>query len=70
MSGQSPFFDDSADKKRFQARKHSTKPLYSLQIDHLTPSDSGTYYCAYWFFQGITVLDRQRLAIQKGRFAL
>ncbi|XP_074939765.1 uncharacterized protein LOC142052886 [Phalacrocorax aristotelis] len=70
MSGQSPVFDDSGDKRRFQARKHSTKPLYSLRIGYLTPSDSGNYYCAYWFFQGITALDGQRLAIQKGRFAL
>lgn len=60
VSGQSPFFDDSSDSRRYQVRKHPTKPLYSLTIDYLTLRDSGTYYCAYWFYQGITVLHGQR----------
>ncbi|XP_068261647.1 T-cell receptor gamma alternate reading frame protein [Nyctibius grandis] len=57
VSGQSPVFDDSRNAKKFQVRKHPTVPLYGLTIDYLTPRDSGTYYCAYWFYQGITALD-------------
>ena len=60
MSGQSPVFDDRGDRSKFQVRKHSTQPLYDLTIDYLTPRDSGTYYCAYWLYQGITALDGQR----------
>uniref|UniRef100_A0A663E4Y3 Ig-like domain-containing protein n=1 Tax=Aquila chrysaetos chrysaetos TaxID=223781 RepID=A0A663E4Y3_AQUCH len=55
LSGQSPVFDDSGDRKRFQAQKHPTEPRYVLTIDYLTSRDSGTYYCAYWFYQSITV---------------
>ncbi|KAM6103770.1 T-cell receptor gamma alternate reading frame protein isoform 4-T4 [Theristicus caerulescens] len=47
MSGQSPVFDDSSDRGRFQVRKKPTEPVYALTIDFLTPRDSGTYYCAY-----------------------
>ncbi|KFP09765.1 hypothetical protein Z169_14205, partial [Egretta garzetta] len=54
VSGQSPVFDDSSDAWRFQVRKHSSEPIYSLTINYLTPRDSGTYYCAYWDYQGIT----------------
>ena len=70
MSGQSPVFDDSSDEKRFEVWKPSSDPLYVLRIKYLMLNDSGTYYCAYWFYQGITALDQQREAIQKGRFAL
>jgi len=63
---QSPVFDDSSDRRRFQVRKHPTEPLYDLTLDYLTPRDSGTYYCAYWSYQDITALDRQRSAVQKG----
>lgn len=58
--GQSPTFDDSRDSKRFKVQKHPSKPHYDLQIDSLTPMDSGTYYCAYWRYEGSTELDGER----------
>ena len=66
MSGQTPYFDDSGDRSRFQVWKHPTELLYRLTIDVLTPRDSGTYYCAYWRYQGITASEAQRRAVQKG----
>uniref|UniRef100_A0A8C0AVN6 Ig-like domain-containing protein n=1 Tax=Buteo japonicus TaxID=224669 RepID=A0A8C0AVN6_9AVES len=45
LSGQSPVFDDSGDRRRFQAWKHANEPRYVLTIDYLTSRDSGTYYC-------------------------
>ncbi|XP_055563241.1 immunoglobulin kappa light chain isoform X8 [Falco cherrug] len=47
MWRQTATFDDNSDRRRFQAQKHSTEPLYYLTIDNLTPRDSGTYYCTY-----------------------
>lgn len=54
VSGQSPVFDDSGNSVRFQVRKHPTEPLYGLTIPYVTPTDSGTYYCAYWLYEGPT----------------
>ncbi|XP_064025639.1 uncharacterized protein LOC135189328 isoform X2 [Pogoniulus pusillus] len=54
------FFDDNQYKTKFQILKHPSQPNYRLVINHLTPQDSGTYFCAYWFYEGITALDRQR----------
>ncbi|XP_063180146.1 immunoglobulin kappa light chain-like [Chroicocephalus ridibundus] len=60
MSEQSPAFDDSGKRRRFQAQKPPTEPLYGLTIDSLMPRDSGTCYCACRFYQGITELDGER----------
>lgn len=60
LSGQSPVFDDSGDRRRFEAWKHATEPRYVLTINYLTSRDSGTYYCAYWFYQGTTALGGRR----------
>ncbi|XP_009271765.1 PREDICTED: TCR gamma alternate reading frame protein [Aptenodytes forsteri] len=57
VSGQTPLFDDRDGARRFQVRKHPTEPLYGLTIVNLTRRDSGTYYCAYWFYGSITALD-------------
>uniref|UniRef100_A0A663E503 Ig-like domain-containing protein n=1 Tax=Aquila chrysaetos chrysaetos TaxID=223781 RepID=A0A663E503_AQUCH len=68
LSGQSPVFDDSGDRKRFQAQKHPTEPRYVLTIDYLTSRDSGTYYCAYWFYQmNITVFGTGTKLIVSGK---
>uniref|UniRef100_A0A8C3KK39 Ig-like domain-containing protein n=1 Tax=Calidris pygmaea TaxID=425635 RepID=A0A8C3KK39_9CHAR len=67
VSGQSPVFDDSSDTWRFQVRQHPTESLYALTIDYLTPRDSGTYYCAYWFYQGITVFGSGTKLIVSGK---
>lgn len=47
--GQSATFDDRGDRKRFQVQTHP-KYHYTLTINNLTPRDSGTYYCAYWYY--------------------
>lgn len=60
MSGQQRAIADSGDSRRFQVGKNPSEPVYSLTIHFLTPRDSGTYYCAYWLYQGITVLDGER----------
>ncbi|KAJ7395234.1 hypothetical protein BTVI_157052 [Pitangus sulphuratus] len=49
LSGRAPAFDDSNDRNRFEVRKDPIQPLYNLTINSLTPRDSGTYYCAYWY---------------------
>ncbi|XP_054241114.1 uncharacterized protein LOC128970119 [Indicator indicator] len=56
------FFDHDQHKTKFQILKHSSEPRYRLMINHLTPQDSGTYFCAYWRSHVITALDRQRSA--------
>ncbi|NWR17748.1 IGK protein, partial [Emberiza fucata] len=48
-SGGTPVFEDNNDRNRFQVRNHPTQHVYDLVINSLTPRDSGTYYCAYWF---------------------
>lgn len=58
--GQSPTFDQRSDSRRFEVQKHPTKYHYTLTIKDLTPRDSGTYYCAYWHYRGITALVGQR----------
>lgn len=59
------FFDDNQYITKFHILKHPSQPNYHLVINHLTPQDSGTYFCAYWFYESITALDRQRWATQK-----
>ncbi|NXD71500.1 IGK protein, partial [Eolophus roseicapillus] len=56
VQGQSATFDDSGDRRRFQIQKHPTNYHYTLTINYLTPRDSGTYYCAYWYYKSITAL--------------
>ncbi|NWR98179.1 IGK protein, partial [Motacilla alba] len=48
-SGGTPVFEDNNDRNRFQVQNDPTQPVYHLEIKSLTPMDSGTYYCAYWF---------------------
>uniref|UniRef100_A0A8B9VWW6 Ig-like domain-containing protein n=1 Tax=Anas zonorhyncha TaxID=75864 RepID=A0A8B9VWW6_9AVES len=61
VSGQTPAFDDSSDRQKYQVRKHASEPLYTLQINNVNQRDAGTYYCAYWYsYQGITALDGPR----------
>lgn len=61
VSGQTPVFDDSSDRQKYQVRKRASEPLYTLQINNVNQRDAGTYYCAYWYsYQGITALDGPR----------
>ncbi|NXL82340.1 IGA2 protein, partial [Leptocoma aspasia] len=55
-SGGTPVFEDNNNRNRFQVWNDPTQPVYGLVINSLTPRDSGIYYCAYWFYQGITAL--------------
>uniref|UniRef100_A0A8C5IXL3 Ig-like domain-containing protein n=1 Tax=Junco hyemalis TaxID=40217 RepID=A0A8C5IXL3_JUNHY len=55
-SGGTPVFDDNKDRDRFEVRNHPTEPVYELEIKSLTPRDSGTYYCAYWFYHSISLV--------------
>ncbi|EOB04774.1 Ig kappa chain V-III region MOPC 63, partial [Anas platyrhynchos] len=50
VSGQSPTFDDGSDGRKYQVWKHASQPLYSLTIDFLNQRDTGTYYCARWYY--------------------
>ncbi|XP_071285922.1 T-cell receptor gamma alternate reading frame protein [Agelaius tricolor] len=52
-TGGTAVFEDNNDRNRFQVRNHPTQPVYDLVINSLTPRDSGTYYCAYWFYHSI-----------------
>lgn len=63
-SGGTPVFDESSESRRMQIRTDAAQPIYHLTINSLTPRDSGTYYCAYWY--RTTVLAGQRKALQKG----
>ena len=58
MSGNSPTFDDSNDRQKFQVQRNPSNSV--LIITKSTRRDTGTYYCAYWYYQGITALDGQR----------
>ena len=58
MSGYSPTFDDSNDRQKFQVQRNPSNSV--LTIKKSTRRDTGTYYCAYWYYQGFTALDGQR----------
>ena len=58
MSGYSPTFDDSNDSQKFQVQRNASDTV--LIIKKTTRRDTGTYYCAYWYNQGITALDGHR----------
>ncbi|NXP85582.1 IGL1 protein, partial [Passerina amoena] len=51
-SGGTTVFEDNNDRNRFQVRNRPTQR--DLVINPLTLRDSGTYYCAYWFYHSIT----------------
>ncbi|OXB52024.1 hypothetical protein ASZ78_016833 [Callipepla squamata] len=55
MAGYSPTFENSKDRQKFQARKNPSN--CALTIKSSARSDTGTYYCAYWRYQGYTALD-------------
>lgn len=58
MSGSSPTFDDNKDKLKFDVQKNPSNSV--LTIKKATRRDTGTYLCAYWYYQGYTALDGQR----------
>lgn len=66
-SGGIPVFEDNNDRNRFQVRNHPTQPVYDLVINSLTPRDSGTYYCAYWFYHSISLA---KISLTKRLFVL
>uniref|UniRef100_A0A8D2N6C9 Ig-like domain-containing protein n=1 Tax=Zonotrichia albicollis TaxID=44394 RepID=A0A8D2N6C9_ZONAL len=66
-SGGTPVFDDNNDRDRFEVRNHPTQPVYELEIKSLTPRDSGTYYCAYWFYHSISLA---KISLTKRLFVL
>lgn len=52
MSGSSPTFDDNNDRLKFQVQKYPSSNV--LTIKKATQRDTGTYYCAYWYYQVFT----------------
>ncbi|XP_048806767.1 immunoglobulin kappa light chain-like [Lagopus muta] len=50
MSGSSPTFDDNKDKLKFDVQKNPSNS--ALTIKKATRRDTGTYLCAYWYYQG------------------
>lgn len=66
-TGGTPVFDDSNDRIRFRVQNDPTQPIYTLIINSLTPRDSGTYYCAYWFYHSISWV---KISLTKRLFVL
>uniref|UniRef100_A0A674GDZ5 Ig-like domain-containing protein n=1 Tax=Taeniopygia guttata TaxID=59729 RepID=A0A674GDZ5_TAEGU len=51
-SAGTPVFEDSNDRNRFQVRSDPARSMHSIDINSLTPRDSGTYYCALFTVMG------------------
>uniref|UniRef100_A0A8V0ZAD8 Ig-like domain-containing protein n=1 Tax=Gallus gallus TaxID=9031 RepID=A0A8V0ZAD8_CHICK len=62
MTGNSPTFDYSNDRQKFQVQRNPSNSV--LKIEKSTRRDTGTYYCAYWYYQGIWHSEPQALNSQ------
>uniref|UniRef100_A0A8V0Z4J9 Ig-like domain-containing protein n=1 Tax=Gallus gallus TaxID=9031 RepID=A0A8V0Z4J9_CHICK len=67
MTGNSPTFDYSNDRQKFQVQRNPSNSV--LKIEKSTRRDTGTYYCAYWYYQAIQKVSCEVLHLRVWNFS-